>query len=81
MATGSGLASLSLVVTNDDDPAGGSQSLVTFDAIAGTTYLISVDGYNGSSGTIVLGMSGSPADTNPPVVVSQSPAAEPQSVR
>ena len=31
-------------VASNDDAAGGKQSLVTFDAVAGTTYLISVYG-------------------------------------
>ena len=34
----------------------GQEATVTFDAVAGTTYRIAVDGYNGASGDIVLGL-------------------------
>ena len=41
-------------VASNDDAAGGKQSLVTFDAVAGTTYLISVYGYIGNTGNVAL---------------------------
>jgi len=51
--TGSAVSSLSLVGENDD---GGWDytSRVTFDAVAGQTYLIAVDGYGGARGNITL---------------------------
>ncbi len=52
--TGSTLASLSLVASNDDISVGDTQSRVTFTANAGTTYQIAVDGYNGASGNLIL---------------------------
>lgn len=56
--TGSSLASLTLVGANDDDPAGGTTtSKLIFNALAGTTYQIEVDGYGGASGNITLNLS------------------------
>ena len=53
--TGNVVSALSRVASNDDDPAGGTlTSSVTFYAVAGRTYRIAVDGYNGASGTIQL---------------------------
>ncbi|MGH7968759.1 MAG: pre-peptidase C-terminal domain-containing protein, partial [Limisphaerales bacterium] len=51
--TGSAVAALSLVSSNDDS-GGGVTSQVSFDAAGGTSYLIAVDGYDGVSGNIVL---------------------------
>jgi len=51
--TGGAVSSLSEVVSNDDSGFG-LQSLVTFSATAGTTYMIAVDGYAAASGSIVL---------------------------
>ena len=50
--TGNALLNLSLVGENDD--VGVLQSLVSVDAIAGTTYSITVDGFQGDAGSIVL---------------------------
>jgi probable HAF family extracellular repeat protein len=55
--TGSKLTNLTAVATNDDDPAGGFTSLVTFQAIAGSHYEIAVDGFNGATGSVVLNVS------------------------
>jgi hypothetical protein len=53
--TGKLVSSLTRIASNDDDPAGGTlTSAVTFNAIAGQTYRIVVDGYNGASGTVKL---------------------------
>lgn len=38
----------------DDDGGEGLDSLITFDAVAGTTYLIQVGGFNGASGLGVM---------------------------
>ncbi len=51
--TGSAVNSLALVAS-DDDTGIGTSSLLTFNAIGGTTYRVAVDGYNGASGNIVL---------------------------
>ena len=51
--TGYSLGTLTPVASNDDIP-GSVQSRVTFFAMAGQTYQIAVDGYNGASGNIVL---------------------------
>jgi len=52
--TGTALTNLSVVATNDDDPAGGNTSRVDFVALPGTTYYIAVDGSGGATGNIVL---------------------------
>ena len=51
--TGSALATLSVVAANDD-AAGTVTSALTFSAVAGTTYQIAVDGFNGATGELVL---------------------------
>ena len=52
---GASLDALSTIADNDDDPAGGTRtSALVFNATAGETYHIAVDGYNGVSGNIVL---------------------------
>ena len=43
--TGSSVSSLT-TVASDDDSGGNYTSKVTFNAVAGTTYQIAVDGYN-----------------------------------
>ncbi len=54
--TGTSISNLVAVASNDDDPAGGQTSLVTFAAVAGTEYEIAVDGANGASGAISLSL-------------------------
>jgi hypothetical protein len=54
--TGSSVGSLTLVAS-DDDGGDGTQSLVTFNAVSGTTYRIAVDGYSGATGNIILNWS------------------------
>lgn len=51
--TGSVVNALRAVAANDDS-SGTRQSSVTFNAVAGTTYYVSVDGYRGASGAIKL---------------------------
>ncbi len=51
--TGGVVTGLNLVA-DDDDRGGNRTSLVRFDAVAGTAYLIAVDGYNAASGNVVL---------------------------
>ena len=56
--TGSSVSSLRLVAENDDEnfDNGVYSSRVTFNAVAGTTYRIQVNGYNGDSGNITLNL-------------------------
>jgi hypothetical protein len=53
---GSALSGLTVVGSNDD-ANGTTQSQVTFTAVAGTTYRIAVDGYNGASGSVAIRVS------------------------
>jgi hypothetical protein len=63
--TGSAVGSLTVVATNDDVSISFDQSQVTFTAVAGTTYRIAVDGYNGAVGMVMLNWAeGSPANDN-----------------
>jgi hypothetical protein len=53
---GTGYGSLSLVDANDDQSVGVFQSVVNFDAQAGVTYLIAVNGYQSDSGQIAFNL-------------------------
>ncbi|MDT9177007.1 MAG: S8 family serine peptidase [Limnospira sp. PMC 1291.21] len=64
--TGSSVSNLNTIASNDDS-GGGRQSEIIFDAIAGTSYYIAVDGYQGATGNITLDLSlatASPANDN-----------------
>ena len=50
--TGGTVSTLTSVATNDDSC--GAQSLITFNAVAGTTYRIQVDGYGSATGNFTL---------------------------
>ena len=50
--TGSAVNQLT-TITSNDDCCGGTQSKVSFSAVAGTTYQIAVDGYNKATGNVV----------------------------
>ncbi len=52
--TGSSVSDLTPIASNDNDPAGGTSSMVLFNAVAGTTYQIAVDGRNGATGNVTL---------------------------
>jgi len=52
--TGTSVNGLTEIASNDDAPGLGTKSAVTFTAVAGTTYRIAVDGFNGASGSITL---------------------------
>jgi hypothetical protein len=55
--TGTTVSSLTAVASNDDNPNGTTlTSALTFNAVAGTSYRIAVDGYNGAAGSIVLNL-------------------------
>ena len=52
--TGTSVGALTALAANDDVAAGTTTSRVTLNVVAGTTYRISVDGYNAASGAITL---------------------------
>jgi hypothetical protein len=68
--TGSSLGALTPVAANDEAPSTStsflgcawSDSAVTIDAVAGTTYRIAVDGANGTSGRFSLRIQGRPVN-------------------
>ncbi|HMP83389.1 MAG TPA: hypothetical protein PKA41_11875, partial [Verrucomicrobiota bacterium] len=62
--TGNSVASLSAVECNDDISFGNYTSEVIFQAVAGVTYRIAVDGYFGYEGDIILTLSETPPVTN-----------------
>ena len=62
--TGNSVGALSLVICNDDVMWGSLGSEVIFEATAGTTYRLVVDGYLGEEGNIVLSLMGTPPLTN-----------------
>lgn len=70
--TGTSVNNLTTIATNDD--AGASlQSQVIFNAQAGTTYMIAVDGSLNETGTFVLTLPDAPTSSNnPPVINAQS---------
>ena len=53
--TGTNVADLTPVAA-DDDSGGYFTSLVTFNCVAGADYQIAVDGFQGASGTVTLGL-------------------------
>jgi outer membrane protein assembly factor BamB/subtilisin family serine protease len=59
--SGSSFDSLQVVAANDDD-AGVATSRVLFDAVAGHTYQIAVDGKNGAAGQTVVHVGAIPAN-------------------
>ncbi len=59
--TGTSVSNLTLVASNDDSPSMPPASEMNFNAVAGTTYFIAVDGYNGASGWITFNFSHTPA--------------------
>jgi hypothetical protein len=60
--TGATVNALSEIASNDDTC--GLQSLVSFAAVAGTTYYIAVDGFDGQQGAVSLNLALIPAATN-----------------
>lgn len=77
--TGSAVNGLTQVAANDDeDNANGirTSKLLPFQANAGTTYRIAVDGWNAENGNITLNLAQNapPPDTTPPGVTLTAPA-------
>ncbi len=58
--TGSSVAKLTKVASNDDASPGVLTSAVGFKATAGTTYYIAVDGYHGANGSSILNIQETP---------------------
>ena len=52
--TGSSVTNLTVIAGNNDDAAGLHTSRVDFQATAGTTYRIAVDGFGGDAGNVAL---------------------------
>lgn len=77
--TGTGLASLTPLASNDDAetpeqnpaPSRLRTSTITFDAVAGTTYRIAVDGWDGLFGQITLNLQFAAESGSPPVITAQ----------
>jgi hypothetical protein len=51
---GTSVSSLTKIVSNNNDPDGGTHSRVTFNAVSGTTYYIAIDGNNGAVGSAAI---------------------------
>lgn len=69
--TGLAVNGLTQIVANDD--SGGLQSQVMFNALAGTTYFIAVDGFLNETGVITLNVpDAQPPSNDPPVIDPQS---------
>jgi subtilisin family serine protease len=64
--TGSNVANLTLVSSNDDASAASSTSSTTFETTAGRTYAIAVDGFGNATGSIRLEVQFSPVTVTPP---------------
>ncbi len=63
--TGTVVSGLTTIASNDDETPGViTTSRLTFTAIAGTTYQLAVDGFNGASGSIVLDLAFVPRPAN-----------------
>ena len=63
--TGSSVGALTVVASNDDNPAAGDRtSLVSFDVSAGTTYHIRVDGYLAATGSVTVHLTEVPPPPN-----------------
>ncbi len=67
------LASLSLIGSNDD--TGGPTSSVSFDAIAGASYYLQVDGYRGAQGDVRLNYPSPGQASGPPFLTTQPASA------
>ncbi|MDD5356571.1 MAG: PKD domain-containing protein [Candidatus Pacebacteria bacterium] len=77
--TGTAVNALTLVASNDDNGTS-PRSRVVFNATAGTTYHIAVDGYGGSWGNIALSVSGPSATVNTAPTVATSASVSPSPV-
>jgi M6 family metalloprotease-like protein len=63
--TGNNVGTLSLIASNDDIVQGvNQQSFVSFLTVAGTTYRIAVDGFDGAFGNVILNWTVRPLNDN-----------------
>jgi len=77
--TGTGVAALTVLASNDDvetpeqnpAPSRPRTSIITFDAVAGTTYRIAVDGWDGLFGQITLNLQFAAESGSPPAITAQ----------
>ena len=69
--TGTAVNALTLRASNDDIASGNTASRVTLTVTAGTTYRISIDGYNAQRGAITLNWVGPAGTTQQPQVTTQ----------
>ena len=60
LAQGIAVNALTVLAQNNDAPGGGLQSRITFDAFAGNSYQIAVDGFQDSTGDIQLQLNAVP---------------------
>jgi hypothetical protein len=64
---GSSISSLTPVASDGDDPDSSAlTSKVDFDVVPGQTYQIAVDGFNGATGSVTLGLHLGPVVPPPP---------------
>ena len=69
-------------MAEDDDSGGFFSSLVTFNVTKGVNYQVAVDGYNGATGDVVLGLpsgtgyQGLSEDDGSPTQITQQPASQ-----
>jgi hypothetical protein len=73
---GRGFRNLIEVASNDDD-GGGFQSRVEFNAVAGTTFRIAIDGHNQQDGNIVLSWNLALPTPTPTVTSTPGPTSTP----
>jgi hypothetical protein len=74
--TGTVVSALTTIASNDDATTAVTTSKVTFTPVAGTTYRIAVDGYNGALGNITLKVTQT-ATAATPTISSFSPSSGP----
>jgi hypothetical protein len=70
--TGNSVGALTSIIKNDDVASGNTTSKVTFDATAGVTYRIAVDGWGSESGNFVLNWAQSNCTQTATVQLSQT---------
>ena len=73
--TGSTVSSLTVIASNDDDPLGGLQSKVEFNAVSGTVYYLALDGFNSARGNSTL--SWTPGFSTPTPTPTPTPSPTP----
>jgi hypothetical protein len=72
---GATLSALTVRASNNDDGSGGGASTVTLNVVAGQTYWIAVDGYNGATGAVQLTWAAATLDDEIPLLSPWAMAA------